>query len=94
MIDFHLHYFRPDLHKLPANSGLSKSQIQEVKDLFYNENKLAAVKRFKELSGWGLKESKDWIENSFGSIASPHFAPPSTTTSTGKPMIERDKDYF
>lgn len=60
MVDFHLHYFRPDLH--PYKALLSKDELAELIEYWRTGNKLQAVKRFKEISLLGLKEAKDWCD--------------------------------
>jgi ribosomal protein L7/L12 len=42
--------------------GASPDDDPEVRLLLQRGNKIAAVKRVRELTGWGLKESKDYVD--------------------------------
>lgn len=44
------------------NNPLTLDQIREILDLIENNEKLRAVKKVKDYSGKGLKESKDYVD--------------------------------
>ena len=44
-------------------SALSANQELEIKELVTKGNKIAAVKLYREITGAGLKESKDAVES-------------------------------
>lgn len=67
LIDFHLSYYRPDIHASNV-PGVSQTQMDEIKQHWKEKNKLAAVKAFKEYSGFGLKDAKDWCEENLGPL--------------------------
>jgi len=56
------------LHELPTpappagNDDLAAPDLAEVSALLAGGNKIAAIKRLRELTGLGLKEAKDYVE--------------------------------
>jgi ribosomal protein L7/L12 len=36
-------------------------------------NKIAAIKKVREYTGWGLKEAKDWVEHNFPQMNAPNW---------------------
>jgi Ribosomal protein L7/L12 len=41
---------------------------EQVREILYADdttNKIAAIKKHRELTGFGLKESKEWVEQTF-----------------------------
>ena len=42
---------------------LTKEQIENIEEEIFAENKIQAIRLCREYTGWGLKESKDFVEN-------------------------------
>ena len=45
-----------------TEKDLTQEQIAGIKEEIEAENKIEAIKMCREYSGWGLKESKDYVE--------------------------------
>jgi ribosomal protein L7/L12 len=43
-------------------SGISANQEEQFRELVANGDKIAAIKRYRELTNLGLKEAKDAVE--------------------------------
>lgn len=41
---------------------LSETQLSEIKSLLAEGRKIDAIKRYRDATGSGLKESKDWVD--------------------------------
>ena len=52
-----------DSNSVLGDFDVIPSYLIEVKQLAAAGNKLAAVKLYKESTGLGLKEAKDWVDN-------------------------------
>lgn len=61
MIDLYIRQKRTRL-KMPFPTSVNADDVNYILDCFKNKNFLQAVKKLKEATGWGLKESKDWID--------------------------------
>jgi ribosomal protein L7/L12 len=48
-------------HVTPEAQSSMRGLIRDM--AFRNGDKIAAIKLVRALSGWGLKESKDWVED-------------------------------
>lgn len=53
----------PPIERSAATGFLSASEVTEVMNLLRAKQKLAAVKLVKEVTGLGLKESKELVDN-------------------------------
>lgn len=54
---------RPRPLDIPWNEfNLDDTERQEVYRLLLQANKVGAIKRIREFTSWGLKESKDWVD--------------------------------
>ena len=42
---------------------LTREQIEKIEEEIFAENKIQAIQICREYTGWGLKESKDFVEN-------------------------------
>jgi len=58
----------PIPHGMPMVKGLTPDGYQMILSMLRDRAKLRAIKLFKELTGWGLKESKDWIDELAGRL--------------------------
>ncbi|PZD73086.1 50S ribosomal protein L7/L12 [Acaryochloris thomasi RCC1774] len=47
---------------MPLAQNLSVDRDAEVRQLVLNGQKIVAIKRVREQTGWGLRESKDYVE--------------------------------
>lgn len=55
----------PEAHQAPAKPLTQKEREEEVRQLVMDGKKITAIKRVREQTGWGLRESKDYVEALF-----------------------------
>jgi ribosomal protein L7/L12 len=70
-------------------SGLSTEQERQIRELLAREQKIAAVKLYRELTGVGLKEAKDSVEAI--QRGEPVYSPPSTQPTWGNDLVLEDQ---
>ena len=44
---------------------LSRAEVKKIAEELSSERKIGAIKALREATGWGLKESKDYIDQYF-----------------------------
>ena len=49
--------------EIPQKREVTEEELQEIKNLVREDKKIYAIKRYRELSGANLKESKDFIDS-------------------------------
>jgi hypothetical protein len=47
---------------LPNPEGIPPEVVAELRQMLAQNQKIQAIKRFRELTGCGLAEAKDWVE--------------------------------
>lgn len=45
-----------------SKDPLFKFEVEEIRDLIAQGKKVMAVRRVRELTGWGLKQAKDYVD--------------------------------
>jgi hypothetical protein len=50
------------LPPLPNPEGIPPEVVAELRQMLAQNQKIQAIKRFRELTGCGLAEAKDWVE--------------------------------
>lgn len=71
VIDMYMKFKKKRFHF--SEQWLDNVGLNEIVDYCKDGNKLAAVKLVKELSGMGLKEAKDWIDERFNALKEGHI---------------------
>ena len=54
-----------DMHKAINIVPEEQRIYNEINDMFDGNNKIMCIKRYRELTGAGLKDAKDWVEANF-----------------------------
>ena len=67
-------------------SGLSSAQEQQIKEMAAKGNKIAAIARFREITGVSLKEAKDAVEAML--LGTPVNFPVSSQANNPDPFLE------
>ena len=76
-------YSKESLSAKLGDISISRQQYDEIIASIRNTNEIAAIKQVRELTGWGLKEAKDYTDNVLSPAAGKTASAPSVSSSNG-----------